>query len=115
MDDVASKFLVKHGIMGLRRIESEEMNKLAKATGATIIKTFANNDGTESFSEEYLGKAESVYEENLGDIDYIFVEKTASVKDNICTIILRGPNEFFLEEVDRSLHDAICVLKRTLE
>lgn len=49
------------------------MQKLAKATGATVIKTFANSDGTESFSEEFLGRAECVYEENLGDVDYIFV------------------------------------------
>lgn len=49
MDDIASKFLVHHGVMGLRRIDSAEMKKLAKATGATVIKTFANNDGTESF------------------------------------------------------------------
>ena len=73
MDDIASKFLVKHGVMGLRRIDYAEMKKLAKATGSTIVKTFANNDGTESFSEEFLGKAEAVYEENLGDIDYIYV------------------------------------------
>lgn len=73
MDDIASKFLVKHGIMGLRRIDSAEMKKLAKATGATIIKTFANSDGSESFSEESLGKADAVYEENLGDVDYIYV------------------------------------------
>lgn len=75
MDDIASKFLVKNKIMGLRRIELKEMQKLSKATGATIVKTFANNDGTESFHESYLGKAEKVYEENLGDIDYVFIEK----------------------------------------
>ena len=32
-----------------------------------------------------------------------------------CSIILRGPNEMMLEEVERSLHDSLCVLKRTLE
>lgn len=75
MDDIASKYLVNQGIMGLRRIDSKDMKRLAKATGATIVKTFANSDGSESFGEELLGWAESVYEENLGDIDYIFVNK----------------------------------------
>lgn len=51
----------------------------------------------------------------MGDVDYIFVKKPQGNKENVCTVILRGPNEFFLEEVDRSLHDSICVLKRTLE
>ena len=47
MDDIASKFLVAHNIMGLRRIDQKEMKRLAKATGATIVKTFANSDGSE--------------------------------------------------------------------
>lgn len=32
-----------------------------------------------------------------------------------CTMLLRGPNDFMLEEIDRSIHDSICVMKRTLE
>ena len=31
------------------------------------------------------------------------------------TIVLRGPNDFFVEEVERSIHDSLCVLKRALE
>lgn len=60
--------------MGLRRIDRKDLYKLAKAIGATVVKTFANNEGNESFGEELLGTAESVYEENLGDVDYIFVK-----------------------------------------
>lgn len=73
MDDLASKYLVNKGIMGLRRIDSKEMRRLARATGATVVTTLANNDGTESFSEDLLGHADCVYEENLGDVDYVFV------------------------------------------
>lgn len=32
-----------------------------------------------------------------------------------CTILLRGANEFQLEEIERSIHDSLCVIKRTLE
>lgn len=67
MDDIASKYLVQKNVMGLRRMDKKEMKRMAKATGATIITSFANSDGTESFAEESLGKAEAVYEENLGD------------------------------------------------
>ena len=74
MDDIASKYLVQNNIMGLRRLDLKEMKKLARTTGAHIVTTFANSDGTESFPEEYLGSAKCVYEENLGDVDYIFVE-----------------------------------------
>lgn len=60
--------------MGLRRLDRKEMNKLARATGATIVTTLANSEGTESFPKENLGSAELVYEENLGDVDYVFVK-----------------------------------------
>lgn len=115
MDDVASKYLVQNNIMGLRRLDKKELNRLAKATGATVVTSFANSDGTESFGEELLGFAESVYEENLGDIDYIFVKNPKNQSNKICSLVLRGANEFFLDEVDRSIHDSLCVLKRTLE
>jgi len=61
--------------MGLRRVDSGDLKRLARATGATILTTLANSDGKESFEPENLGLAAKVYEENLGDIDYIFVEK----------------------------------------
>ena len=77
--------------------------------------TLANNDGTESFDPEALGNAGKVYEENLGDVDYIFVEKPAKKTNQICTLVIRGANEYMLDEIDRSIHDALCVLKRTLE
>ncbi len=75
MDDIASKYLVKNNIMGLRRVDLGDLKRLARASGATIMTTLANNDGTESFEPEQLGHAARVFESNLGDVDYIFVEK----------------------------------------
>lgn len=115
MDDIASKYLVQNKIMGLRRLDKKELNKLARACGATVITTFANSDGTESFSPDNLGQAECVYEENLGDVDYIFVKNPKGTINKISSLILRGANEHYLDEVERSIHDALCVLKRTLE
>jgi len=57
MDDIASKYLVKNKIMGLRRVDSGDLKRLARATGATILTTLANSDGTESFDAENLGSA----------------------------------------------------------
>lgn len=51
----------------------------------------------------------------MGDIDYIFVKNPASQTNKIASLVLRGANEIFLEEVERSIHDSLCVLKRTLE
>lgn len=114
VDDYAAKYLVENNVMGLRRIEKSDMRKIAKLTGATIVTTMANADGVESFDAANIGHADSVYEENLGDNDYVFIK--SSVGDHpICSLVLRGSNEFMLDEVERSIHDALCVLKRTFE
>ena len=114
IDDYAAKYLVEKNVMGLRRIEKSDLKRIAKLTGAKIITTMANSEGLESFDEISIGKAESVYEQNLGDNDYVFI-KNVEVANPICSLILRGSNEFMLDEVERSLHDSLCVLKRTLE
>lgn len=115
MDDVASKYLVEKNIMGLRRVEKSDLRRIAKATGATIITTLANSDGNENFDESCIGLADSVFEENLGDVDHIFIKNPSGGGNPVCSLILRGANENLLDEVDRSVHDCLCVLKRTLE
>lgn len=114
VDDYAAKYLVENNVMGLRRIEKSDLRKIAKLTGATIVTTMANADGVESFDPANIGHAESVYEENLGDNDYVFI-KSAVGDHPVCSLVLRGSNEFMLDEVERSIHDALCVLKRTFE
>jgi T-complex protein 1 subunit alpha len=75
--------------------------------------SLADFEGDEKFETSYLGNAERVYEKRVGDWDYTFFEgmKTARAQ----TIILRGANDFFLDEVERSMHDSLCVIKRVLE
>lgn len=114
IDDYAAKYLVENNVMGLRRIEKADLRRIAKMTGATIITTMANTDGVESFEASSIGHAEVVYEENLGDNDFVFVKSTAG-ENLICSLVLRGSNEYMLDEVERSIHDALCVLKRTFE
>ena len=57
MDDIASKYLVHNNIMGLRRVDKNELTRLARACGATVLTTLANSDGNESFSPDCLGQA----------------------------------------------------------
>lgn len=114
IDDFAAKYLVEKGVMGLRRIEKSDMKRIAKLTGASIITTMANSEGVETFDAASIGHAQTVFEENLGDNDYVFIKQETS-KHPICSLVLRGSNEFMLDEVERSIHDALCVLKRTFE
>merc|ERR1712100_109441 len=73
----------------------------------------ATLDGDEAFDRGSLGHAEEVCEQRVGDNDYIFIKGSAHSK--ACTILLRGANEFMLDEAERSVHDALCAVSRTLE
>jgi len=114
IDDMASKYLVENGAIGLRRVEKQDMRRIARLTGATMCTTFAKDDGTESFDKSMLGELEYVYEEAVGDNDFCFL-KAKKGNQSACSIMLRGANEYMLDEIDRSLHDSLCVVKRTIE
>jgi T-complex protein 1 subunit alpha len=113
IDDFALKYFVEAGAIAVRRVDKKDLRKIAKQSGAEVLITLLNNDGEEVFNESSLGSASEVCEERLGDNDFIFIKgmKNSSTQ----TLILRGANEFMLEETERSVHDAICVVKRVLE
>jgi len=60
-----------------------------------------------------LGECKEVYEDAVGDNDFMFFK--GFKKQNCATIIVRGANDMMCDEIERSLHDSICVIKRTLE
>merc|ERR1719181_1693841 len=89
------------------------MRRIAKCTGGQILLTMATIEGDEAFDESNLGHAEEVVEQRVGDNDFVFIKGCS--KSKAATILLRGANEFMLEEADRSVHDALCAVSRTLE
>lgn len=113
IDDMCLKPFVEAGAMAVRRCKREDLKRIAKATGAAFVSTLANLDGEESFDAGMLGYAEEVSQESFGDNECILV-KGAKVSAS-ASIILRGANEYMLDEMERALHDALCVVKRTLE
>lgn len=98
---------------GVRRVDKSDMKRLAKVTGAKIQLTLANLDGGESFDESSLGHCEVVEEQRVGDNDFIFVK--GAKESRASTILLRGANEYLLEESDRSVHDALMAVSKTME
>jgi T-complex protein 1 subunit alpha len=113
IDDFALKYFVEAGAIAVRRVDKKDLRKIAKQSGAEVLTTLLTNEGEEQFSAGSLGTAEEVSEERVGDQDFIFIKGMKNTSAQ--TLILRGANEFMLEEVDRSVHDAICVVKRVLE
>merc|ERR1712060_337619 len=90
-----------------------DIKRLAKCTGGTVLLTMATMEGDEAFDPQCLGTAEEVCEQRVGDNDFIFIKGCSATK--AATILLRGANEFMLEETDRSVHDALCAVSRTME
>ncbi|QSL64260.1 hypothetical protein MERGE_000416 [Pneumocystis wakefieldiae] len=113
IDDLCLKLFVEAGAMAVRRCKKEDLKRIAKATGATLINTLSNLEGEEVFETCYLGYSDEVSQERISDNECIFIKGTRSLSS--ASIILRGPNNFQLDEMERSLHDSLSCVKRTLE
>lgn len=113
IDDLCLKYFVESGCMGVRRCKKEDLRRIAKATGGQVVLTLADMEGEETFDPATLGEASEVSEERVGDGELIYIKGCKTRQST--TIVLRGANENMLDEMDRSLHDSLMVVKRMLE
>lgn len=113
IDDFALKYFVEAKIIAIRRVKKGDLRRIASCTGAKIVISLADFEGEEVYDASYLGKCSKVYEKRVGDWEYTFFEGLEKTRAQ--TIILRGANDFFLDEIERSVHDSLCVVKRVLE
>lgn len=113
IDDMALKYFVDAGAIAARRCDRDDLKRLAKATGGSLILSFADAEGEESIDPSAFGEAEMVCQDRVGDDELLFIKGCKSTAAQ--TIVLRGANDFLLDEVERSLHDSLAVVKRTLE
>jgi T-complex protein 1 subunit alpha len=113
IDDLCLKYFVEAGAIAVRRVKKEDIKRIAKATGGQIVTTMADMEGNEAFDASYLGEVALVSEERVGDGELLYFRGCKA--GQACTVVLRGANEFMLDEMDRSLHDSLCVIKRMLE
>jgi T-complex protein 1 subunit delta len=104
VNDLSLHFLAKLGIMVVKDIERDEVEFICKSTGCTPIADI------ESFTEDRLGSADLVEEVESSGSKVIKVSGSKGVH-NTCSIICRGANQLILDETERSLHDALCVIR----
>ncbi len=107
IDDVAQHFLAKSGIMAIRRVKKSDMEKLGKATGATMITSL------DDLNAKDLGFAGQVEEKKIAGEQMVFVEKCKDPKS--VTIFIRGSTSQVVNEVERSLNDVIGALISAVE
>ncbi|CAK9188416.1 unnamed protein product [Ilex paraguariensis] len=100
------QYFVETGAVVVRCVRKEDLRHVAKATGATVVLTFADMEGEETFDSSFLGSADEVMEERIADYDVIMVQGTKTT--SAVSVILRGANDFMLDEMERALHDAVA-------
>jgi len=107
IDDMAQHYLGKKGILTARRVKQSDMEALAKATGGRIVTNLDDLTATD------LGYAKTVEEEKVGGDEMIFVRDCKDPK--AVTILVRGSTEHVVDEVDRSIEDAIGAVSSAVE
>jgi thermosome len=107
IDDMAQHFLAKNGILAVRRVKESDMTKLAKATGGRI------STSIDDISEKDLGSAELVHQKKVETDKWVFIEGCRNPQS--VTMLIRGGTQRVVDEVDRSIHDSLMVVKDVIE
>jgi len=107
IDDIVQHYMSKEGILAVRRIKESDMSKLAKSTGGRIVGSV--ND----LSNADLGSAQNVEEKRIEEDNWVFVEGCKNPK--AISILIRGGSQRVIDEADRSMHDALMVVKDVVE
>ncbi len=103
IDDVAQHYLSKEGVLAVRRVKQSDMEKLVKATGGRVVSNL------DDLKANDLGYAKLVEERKIADDKMVFVEGCKNPK--AVTILVRGGSERLVDEAERSIHDALCVVR----
>jgi len=107
IDDISQHYLSKHGVLAVRRVKESDMTKLAKATGGRI------STNLDDISADDLGSAEIVQQQKVESDKWVFIEGCKNPRS--VTVLIRGGSQRVVDEVDRSLHDALMVVKDVVE
>ncbi|MDQ1280121.1 MAG: archaeal chaperonin [Thermoproteota archaeon] len=103
IDDVAQHYLAKNKVLTVRRATESNMEKLSKATGGKIVISI------DDLSSKDLGAAKLVEERKVGDDKWVFIEGCKNPRS--ISLLIRGGTDKVVDEAERSVHDAICVVR----
>ncbi len=107
IDDIAQHYLAKNGILAVRRVKESDMTKLAKATGGRV------STNIDDLSPSDLGTADIVQQKKVESDKWVFIEGCRNPQS--VTLLIRGGSQRVVDEADRSIHDALMVVKDVIE
>ncbi|CAG7848004.1 Probable T-complex protein 1 subunit eta Short=TCP-1-eta; AltName: Full=CCT-eta [Serendipita indica DSM 11827] len=106
--DLATQWFADRDIFCAGRVPAQDLRRVVQAVGGSIQSTCSDID-----PEKHLGTCGRFEERQVGGERFNVFEECPKAKT--CTLLLRGGAEQFIEEVERSLHDAIMVVKRAVK
>lgn len=104
--DLATQWFADRDIFCAGRVVASDLRRVVQAVGGSIQSTCSD------IQREHLGTCGHFEERQIGGERYNVFQECPKAKT--CTLVLRGGAEQFIEEVERSLHDAIMVVKRAV-
>jgi len=107
IDDISQHYLAKYGIMAVRRVKESDMIKLSKATGGRVVSSL------DDLSENDLGLADLAHQKKVESDKWVFIEGCKHPQS--VTLLIRGGTQRVIDEVDRSIHDSLMVVKDVIE
>ena len=107
IDDLAQHYLSKAGVLAVRRVKKSDIEKLSRATGASVITNL------DDLTADDLGIAGTVEERKISGEEMIFVEECSGAKS--VTLFVRGSTKHIVDEIVRAIEDAIGVVAATVE
>jgi thermosome len=107
IDDMAQHYLAKAGIMAVRRVKKSDMEKLSRASGASVV------TNVDEISESDLGHAALAEEKKIGGDNMIYI--TGCKNPKAVSIIIRGGTEHVVDSIERAMEDALRVVGVTIE
>ncbi|TBU20577.1 subunit eta of T-complex protein 1 [Hamiltosporidium tvaerminnensis] len=110
--DYATQYFARHSIFCCGRVSEEDVKRVVECCGGEIISSIESlrNKNNETQIQRFIGKCEYFEEKQVGKSRYNFFEGC----EFAATLLLRGPTSEMLDEVERSVMDAIGVVKAGL-
>jgi T-complex protein 1 subunit eta len=105
--DLATQYFADRGLFCAGRVPRDDLERVARATGARVQTTVTG------LSSDVLGACEAFEEKQVGAERFNFF--TGCPAATTATLVLRGGAEQFIDETERSIHDALMIVKSTMK
>ncbi len=106
--DLATQYFADRGLFCAGRVPRDDLERVARATGARVQTT------VNGLSSDVLGTCESFEEKQVGTERFNIFTGFANTAHHTATVVLRGGSEQFIDEAERSIHDALMIVKSSI-